>query len=69
MKTENRRYDESANEGGIVVREALEFYEGRLLVVLTTTKNFGVTCKQVNMIVYACNFVLYRTVIVKRLDV
>lgn len=45
MKMENRRYDESANEGGIVVREALEFYEGRLLVVLTTTKNFGVTCK------------------------
>lgn len=59
----------SANEGGIVVWEALMFcYEGRLLVVLTT-KKLWCDLQEVNMIVYACNFVLYRTVIVKRLDV
>lgn len=50
-----------------MVWEALKFcYEGRLLVVLT---KLWCDLQEVNMIVYACNFVLYRTVIVKRLDV
>lgn len=50
-----------------MVWEALMFcYEGRLLVVLT---KLWCDLQEVNMIVYACNFVLYRTVIVKRLDV